>query len=176
MPKGNFLPSDFVATQFATAADKAAFGNTLLHFLESDCKQELFSKEFYRRLSMCFGHIAHCDRSGFYETWFSSDEKRLRFLQHTLRAHCYGQPEFTFSDVERAVQQAIKGLNLLVRFELRAAQSTYSAEIETLARLEAKYRAPVSGDLAPAQSLHCSVPCEEAPVSAPAVPVQASLF
>ena len=176
MPKGNFLPSDFVATQFVTAADKAAFGNTLLHFLESGCKQESFTKGFYRRLSMCFGHIAHCDRSGFYETWFSSEEKRLRFVQHTLRAHCYGQPEFTFSDVERAVQQVIQRLNLLARFELRAAQSTYSAETAALARLEAKYRVSASGDLAPAQILHGPVPCDEAPISAPAVPVQASLF
>jgi hypothetical protein len=38
MPKGPFLPSEFVPTQFSTAADKADFGNTLLRFIESEWK------------------------------------------------------------------------------------------------------------------------------------------
>ena len=59
MPKGPFLPSDFKATKFSTAADKAEFGNTLLRFIESEWASALFTKSFYNRLSMCFGHIAH---------------------------------------------------------------------------------------------------------------------
>jgi len=59
MAKGPFLPSEFVPTQFSTAADKADFGNTLLRFIEPEWKQTLFTKSFYNRLSMCFGHIAH---------------------------------------------------------------------------------------------------------------------
>lgn len=59
MPKGPFLPSEFVPTQFSTAADKANFGNTLLRFLDADCSRELFTRKFYNRLSMTFGHIAH---------------------------------------------------------------------------------------------------------------------
>jgi hypothetical protein len=59
MPKGPFLPSDFTATKFSTAADKAEFGNTLLVFIESEWAPALFTKRFYNRLSMCFGHIAH---------------------------------------------------------------------------------------------------------------------
>ena len=59
MPRGPFLPSEFVPTQFSSAADKSNFGNTLLHFLDSDCARELFTKKFYDRLSMTFGHIAH---------------------------------------------------------------------------------------------------------------------
>jgi PRTRC genetic system protein C len=35
MPKGPFLPSQFILTQFSGAAEKAEFGNTLLHFLEA---------------------------------------------------------------------------------------------------------------------------------------------
>jgi len=65
MPKGPFLPSEFVPTQFSTAADKADFGNTLLLFIESEWKQTLFTKSFYNRLSMCFGHIAHFNRPTF---------------------------------------------------------------------------------------------------------------
>jgi len=59
MPKGPFLPSDFTATKFSTAADKAEFGNTLLRFIESEWASALFTKSFYNRLSMCFSHIAH---------------------------------------------------------------------------------------------------------------------
>lgn len=49
MPKGPFLASEFVSSQFSTAADKAAFGNALLHFLESGCNQELFTRSLYNR-------------------------------------------------------------------------------------------------------------------------------
>jgi hypothetical protein len=59
MPKGPFLPSEFVPTKFSTAADKADFGNAFLHFIESEWKETLFTKTFYNRLSNTFGHIAH---------------------------------------------------------------------------------------------------------------------
>jgi hypothetical protein len=59
MPKGPFLPSEFVPTKFSTSQDKADFGNTFLHFIESEWARTAFSKSFYNRLSMCFGHIAH---------------------------------------------------------------------------------------------------------------------
>jgi hypothetical protein len=59
MPKGPFLPSDFVPTNFSTAADKADFGNAFLYFIESEWKETLFTKTFYNRLSNTFGHIAH---------------------------------------------------------------------------------------------------------------------
>ena len=59
MPKGPFLPSEFVPTKFSTAADKADFGNAFLHFIESEWKEALFTKAFYNRRSNTFGHIAH---------------------------------------------------------------------------------------------------------------------
>jgi hypothetical protein len=59
MPKGPFDSSQFDPTEWNSASDKAAFGNTLLHFIESDWKRSLFTKSFYQRLSNCFGHIAH---------------------------------------------------------------------------------------------------------------------
>src|ERR1039458_3569786 len=98
---------------------------------------------FYNRLSMCFLHIAHYDAVGFYATWFTSDADRLQFLQHTLSCPCWGDPEFTFCDVERAIQQEIRKRNYLARYELRAAGAVRSDEMETLRMLEAKYRAVV---------------------------------
>ena len=105
MPKGPFLPDEFTPTKFSTAADKAEFGNHFQRFIESEWAQAHFTKDFYHRLSMCFGHIAHMDRPTFYETWFTCDHDRLRFLEKTLKWPCWGDPEYTFSDVERAIQQ-----------------------------------------------------------------------
>jgi hypothetical protein len=140
MPKGPLLPSEFVPTKFSSARDKADFGNSLLHFIESEWAPALFTKSFYNRLSMCFGHIAHIDRMGFYETWFTSDADRLKFLRHTLDWPCWGAPEFTFCDVERAIQQEVRKRNYLARYELRAAEAVSSNEMEILKQLEAKYR------------------------------------
>lgn len=140
MPKGPFFPSEFVPTKFSAAKDKADFGNTFLHFIESEWVRTAFTKSFYNRLSMCFGHIAHYDLTNFYQTWFTSDADRLEFLRHTLSWPCWGDPEYTFCDVERTIQQEILKRNYLARYELRAAEALRSREMEALVRLEAKYR------------------------------------
>ena len=140
MSKGPFLLSEFVPTKFSSAADKAEFGNALLHFLEADCAQELFTKRLYSRLSMTFGHIAHYDRASFYDTWFTRARHKAAFVQKTLRWPCHGDPEYTFSDVEQAIQRVIQERNYLARFELKAAEALRAAELKELERLEAKYR------------------------------------
>jgi hypothetical protein len=170
MPKGPFLPSDFTATKFSTAADKAEFGNTLLRFIESEWASALFTKSFYNRLSMCFGHIAHYGRSQFYEEWFSSLDAQVRFLKHTLRFPCYGDPEYTFSDVERAIQREISNRNYLARYELRLAEEHQAADLVLLRQLEGKYRAPVGER---DQQPQLAVPPVDQP---PVTPVQGSLF
>jgi len=141
MPKGPFLPSEFVPTKFSTAADKGDFGNAFLHFIESEWKENLFTKTFYNRLSNTFGHIAHYNRPTFYSTWFTSDADRLRFLEQALEWPCWGDAEFTFCDVERALQREIRKRNYVARYELKAAEAARSAEMAILERLEAKYRA-----------------------------------
>jgi hypothetical protein len=176
MPKGPFHPSEFVPTKFSTAEDKANFGNTFLHFIESECVRTLFSKSFYNRLSMCFSHIANYDAAGFYETWFRSDADRLRFLRHTLDWPCWGDPEFTFCDVESAIQQEIRKRNYLARYELRAAEAVRSREMEILKQLEAKYRTAAP----PTAKEHAEriAPSNTPPQadSTARFPVQASLF
>jgi hypothetical protein len=175
MPKGPFLPSEFVPTKFSTAQDKADFGNTFLHFIESEWARTAFSKSFYNRLSMCFSHIAHYDAAGFYATWFTTDADRLRFLRHTLAWPCWGDPEFTFCDVERAIQQEIRKRNYLARYELRTAEAARSREMETLKRLEAKYRT-VASDKADADSAPSISPPAAQEAARTKMPVQASLF
>ena len=175
MPKGPFLPTDFTPTRFSTAADKAEFGNQLLRFIESEWAQALFTKDFYHRLSMCFGHIAHVDRLTFYETWFTCHHDRPRFLEKTLKWPCWGDPEYTFSDVEQAIQQEVRKRNYLARYQLRVAEAERASEMETLRRLETKYRVPANRtDDAGAMTADLAI-AEPAPVIE-RTPVQASLF
>jgi hypothetical protein len=176
MPKGPLLPTEFTATKFSTAADKAEFGNHFLRFIESEWAQAHFTKDFYHRLSMCFGHIAHMDRPTFYETWFTSDQDRLRFLEKTLKWPCWGDPEYTFSDVERAIQQEVRKRNYLARYQLRVAEAERTREMETLRRLETKYRASSNRtDDAGATTADLATAEPSSPVNE-RIPVQASLF
>ena len=176
MPKGSFSPSQFIPTEWSTAADKAKFGNTLLRFLDADCPRELFTKKFYTRLSMTFGNIAHYNLEGFYDTWFTRDRHRLGFVQKILRWPCHGDPTFTFSDVERAVQRVVTERNFAGRFELRAAEQLRAAEIHELERLEAKYRVQEQsgGEAVPAPAEHPTT--QDAAVPRPENPAQISLF
>ena len=170
MPNGPFLPSDFTATKFSTAADKAEFGNALLRFIESEWASALFTKSFYNRLSMCFGHIAHYCRTQFYEEWFSSLAAQVRFLKHTLRFPCYGDPEYTFSDVEKAIQREIVNRNYLVRYELRLAEEQQASDLALFRQLESKHRTP-AGERDQEHQLSAQ-PADQTSVT----PVQGSLF
>jgi hypothetical protein len=176
MSKGPFAPLQFTPTQCSSAADKAEFGNTLLRFLDAGCPQELFTNKLYRRLSMSFGHIAHYDRSSFYDTWFTRARHRAAFVEKTLRWPCHGDPEFTFSDAEYAIQQVMRQRNYLARFELKAAEALRTAELRDLERLEAKYRAGQPPKCAGISNE--AVPVENPDPVAPSsdVPVQISLF
>ena len=168
--QGAISPTDFIATRFSTAADKAEFGNTLLRFIESEWAPALFTKSFYNRLSMCFSHIAHYNHTQFYEEWFSSLAAQVRFLKHTLRFPCYGDPEYTFSDVEKAIQREIVNRNYLARYELRLAEEQQATDLALLRQLESKYRTPVEERV---QELQLAVP----PVDqTPVTPIQGSLF
>lgn len=176
MPKGPFLPSEFAPTKFSSTVDKADFGNALLHFLEADCPQELFTKKLYNRLSMTFGHIAHYDRAGFYDTWFTRARHKAAFIDKTLRWPCHGDPEYTFSDVEQAIQRAVRERNYLARFELRAAEELCIAELKDLERLEAKYRNQRPPERVDTATETVPTADENPSPSSPAVPVQISLF
>ena len=140
MSKGSFSPSQFIPTRWSTAEDKARFGNALLHFIDSGFARNLFTDRLYDRLSNCFGHIAHYNLTGFYEEWFLSLTAQVRFLEHTLRFPCYGDPEFTFSDVESEVQREVRNRNYLLRYQLLLAEEHRAAELTLLEGLEGKYR------------------------------------
>ena len=58
----------------------------------------------------------------------------MRFLEKTLKWPCWGDPEYTFSDVERAIQQEVRKRNYLARYQLRVAEAERAREMETLRR------------------------------------------
>lgn len=99
-----FTAAQFTPTQHSTAVDKARFANHFVKFWESDFAWPCFPKWFYTRLSMTFGHIAHYNQHGFYDEFFTSNLGRWNFLQITERGGGYGDPAFTYSDVERALK------------------------------------------------------------------------
>ncbi len=179
MPKGPFTPSEFTPTQWSTATEKADFANTLLRFIEAGWKPTMFTKKLYNRLSMCYGHIAHFNLAGFYEVWFTNEVDRHRFLEHLLRWPCHGEPEFTFCDVERAIQQQLRAGGYLELQSQRAAEEIRSAELQVLARLEQKYRGVPAGanSIAVRAEVSPTTPSSIDPGSLPAdLPIQASLF
>ena len=90
----------YTATQWNTAADKEKFVRQFKKFVERGFPESLFTKGFYNRMSMMRGHIAHYNQDGFFDAQFITSERRADFLHHWAFAPCYGDPEYTWSDVE----------------------------------------------------------------------------
>ena len=135
-----FTASDFVPTKWSTAEEKAVFGNNLLHFMLTGFLAERFTEKLYTRLSMCFGHVAHFDRRGFAETWFDSPKSTASFVNHLMQWPCHGDPGYTFSDAEQAIQREVARLNLVATVNEAAASSIQARELALLDALESKYR------------------------------------
>ncbi len=136
-----FQPNQFIATQWSTAEDKAKFANALMKFIAHEFPRPAFSKALYQRLSNTFGHIANYNRHGYYSVFFERDADKVVFLDLTLRWPCYGDPTYTFCDVERSVQRRLRAANVIEVFRMREADATRKRELDALARLQAKYGA-----------------------------------
>lgn len=134
-----FTAENFTPTKWDDAATKARFAKQFVRFVKSDFCVRQFTQAFYKRLSLSFGHIAHFNRHGFFETFFASTEGKVRFLRHTLRHQCWGDPAFTYSDVERALQSWLRQNGVLERYQQKLAEEQEAAERAELARLQAKY-------------------------------------
>jgi hypothetical protein len=134
-----FKASDFVATKHATAADKAKFAEAFCRFVEGGFKDKALTEGLYRRLSMCFGHIAHFNRVGFYEHFFATTQGKIHFLQQCARWDRFGDPRFTFSDVESKLAAWLVAEGWVDKLEAQRAAEVERQERATLARLQAKY-------------------------------------
>ena len=137
----DFTPDKFTATQWQGAEEKARFARQFIKFVQWDFSKKQFTKAFYQRLSQVFGHIAHYNLGGFYEEFFTTAEGKVRFLRQTLAHPCWGDPTFTYSDVERALQAWLRHVHVMEKYEQRLAEETEAEERAALARLQAKYGA-----------------------------------
>ncbi len=134
-----FTAGNFQPTKTSTAEDKARFANHFVKFVEGGYRSEDFPEWFYQRLSLCFGHIANYNRTGFFGAFFAHEEGHLRFLRQTAEHGCYGDPKFTYSDVERALRTWVLTQGLVEAQEKRLDVATEAKERAELKRLLAKY-------------------------------------
>jgi hypothetical protein len=133
-----FIEADFTATKWDTAADKAWFANALCKFIVADFAWTLWTKRLYRRLSLCFGHIAHSSDAEFWEVFSTDTQGKLDFLDETMRYPCYGDPTYTYCDVERAIQARLQRSGIMPAYQALRLAEIEAAERAALARLRAK--------------------------------------
>jgi hypothetical protein len=135
----DFTADRFAATKWEGPEKKALFARQFIRFVESDFARNTFPHTFYLRLSLTFGHIAHYNHAGFFETFFTTTADKVRFLRMTLAHQCYGDPGFSYSDVERALQSWLHQNGILAKYEQKLADEQEAAERAELARLQTKY-------------------------------------
>jgi hypothetical protein len=131
--------SEYTATKWDTVEDKQKFERQFKRFVESDFDFKKFPKWFYTRLSMCFGHIAHYNQAGFYDEFFRSTEGKAQFLELTVNYPCYGDPTFTYSDVEKVLRAWVTEKGLIEKYRRQSSREVETAERSELDRLKAKY-------------------------------------
>ncbi len=131
MPTNNglFRAQEFTPTKFRSADEKAHFANHFFRFVTSNFTETLFTQKFYERLSTTFGHIAHYSKTGFYDEFFRNAKDQLRFLDQVVKWPCYGDPAFTFSDVEGAIQKEVARQHLVEIQELRVDEEMRQADV-----------------------------------------------
>jgi len=146
-----FVAADFVPTRWDTAEQKAKFANALLTFIAQDSPRSKFHESFYRRLSNTFGHIAHYDSAGFYQRFFLTADDKLEFLEQCVTWPCYGDPTFTYSDVERVVGARLRKSQIVMILRSQITVERRRRELALLSELEARYEpvaaAPASAEL-----------------------------
>ena len=149
--KPAFPAADFVPTKWDSAEQKEKFANALLTFVAQDFPRSKFHESFYRGLSNTFGHIACYNRDGFYERFFLTAEDKLAFLEQCVTWPCYGDPAYTYSDVERAVGARLRKSQVVAILSSQIAVERRRRELALLCELKARYEpiadAPASAEI-----------------------------
>jgi hypothetical protein len=76
------LTDTFTPTQWDTAETKLKFANHLLNFIAADFPEAKFTQQFYNRLSMTFGHIAHYVEGVIMRSVDAKNRVRAQFRRH----------------------------------------------------------------------------------------------
>ena len=134
-----FVAADFVPTQWDMSERKAKFANALMTFIADDFPRSKFHESFYRRLSNTFGHIANYNRDGFYQRFFLTAEDKCAFLEQCVTWPCYGDPAYTYSDVERAVAERLRESQVVAILSSQIAVERRRRELALLSELKARY-------------------------------------
>lgn len=129
----------FGPTKWDSAEDKALFGNRLLKFMAEDFPKSSFTQKFYTRLSLTFGNIAHTNKDGFDSTCFETTSSKIEFLDQIISWPCWGDPQHTYCDLERAVIKRLRTSGLADLFQRQLSTEIRTREIRMLEQLKQKY-------------------------------------
>jgi hypothetical protein len=137
---------DFTPTKWATAEEKAKIANKVTRFILGGFQQGSFTKVMYQRLSNMFGHIAHYNINGFYETWFSDIQACRDWAEHITGSWLsgMGDPKFTWSDVEKALIQWMKDNQIAEQLDELYQVDVEKKELALLNALQRKHAPQVS--------------------------------
>lgn len=132
----------YTATAHSTIADKEKFEAQFKRFVLDGFPRSKFRAWFYQRLSKTFGHIAHYNCEGFYQTWFDSLPNCEAFITHTLNWGCYGDPAYTYCDVEKELQNWLREERILEIISGVVLEEKRTTEIALRDKLIKKYGTP----------------------------------
>jgi len=143
-----FVPEQFVGhpwyvgRTYDSPERDARFCNQFARFLASGCAWSAFPRWFYQELSNTFGHIAHFNQCGFYETWFETTAQRVAFLEYTLTA------EFIVMAREEAILAWLPTTSYLNTWRGQLAAETRTRDLAELVRLATTYGVTITVPLA----------------------------
>jgi hypothetical protein len=138
-----FEAKDFVASNSATAEDKAKWANKFVKFILGGFQSGSFNKDLYGRLRAMFGHCAEYDIHGFYFVWFDDAYKCLHWVETVTTSWLcgVGNPAFTWSDVEIVLIKWLKESNIHDQIARYMQAETEEQERAQLTALKLKYEA-----------------------------------
>ena len=134
-----FLAEQFTPTKWASAENKAKLANWFMKFVRADMPQKMFSQAMYKRLMSMFGFSAHYDREGFWQMKFSTSARKLKFFKDVALQIHYGDPAWTWNDVEKVLAKWVIANDLINIYELRAGEEELILERAQYERLKAKF-------------------------------------
>ena len=134
-----FSAEQFTSTAYTTAEEKARWVNTLVAWIEKGYPKSGFTDALYRGFHVYMCYSAEYNLYQFYSEWFANDSRRLAWLKYVLEEVNLGRPEYTWSDVVRALKSWIRRNNLVVAYQQRVDQAIEERERALLAYLLAKY-------------------------------------
>jgi hypothetical protein len=142
MTRTPFATDRFAPTPHSTAEEKARFCNNFVRFVLCGFDRKAFTTRFYQRLSLIFGHIAHFNAGGFWETWFSTPARQRQFVQRVHEWVAVGDPHFCWSDVERELKSWVltnaEAVDTVLAENEKKAEESAKAETDRRAALVGK--------------------------------------